>query len=1019
MESSKNKHWRLTDNHEFGTLKCLNNMFTKESSILTITFQSLLKVILYGFLFSESWTIGNIIGFELSKSWISTVETDKTAWVLAALFILLIYYFYIRNLFDELWLITKSLRFDLLLAIIFGFAISYSYAGPLHGIYYQFLSGLNLLQLFLLAASPYVILILALIREAHSRLQRKNKSASFFISDQEGMFIEDDLLDHADNAAVFAERVYNMGAQDSLVFGIDSPWGTGKSTFVNFCIEHWRKPEYKNKIVIYKFNPLQFTDKSNLMQKFVDGLVTTIRKNSFSPEIQPLISDFSREMLKKTKVSFFGIELELPRPRKSIDEILKRIEEFLSNFDKKIIVVIDDLDRLSFSEVKNVLFSIKKSFALPNISYVLCYDTGNMTDTMKGNKDFEKVKEFLEKFVNIKYSLLLDSDKLKQYVTDNFDRALRKNPLIDPYTIDRVKLSIDALKDIFSGQDFHLYQPFVGDIRKLKRLINATMLFEIEKTDFENSDFNKLDLIHLLLIYINYPDIFRKIYATETAGKRGFFSAVIPYDKGYPKNKESQGRKDKNDYMNSTLYTAYLKNLSVQQRFLVNKVFRVEQRLTESRDIDSVSELEKSTLACFNGNTLWTGGRNLEGYLKLIVSLSKPEKSSQHTFYLNCRNRINNGESIDIVLEDEAFSFLTSENNHEKLWRVIVNTAYELDSTISSNLISYLLDHISDYSLFRYEEYGLGLRDDLDYFIIKLLDVAGWSDPDGEKGANTEENIKEIAEWIFGEGRHARKGVLNTLGDPNRGVLGLYDLLAFRLHCSADRGGDIFNVTRAIAKHGNLNAPTEGSTVKIAIEEMRELSQKIFAKFKAEYITSTKNIFDVIDQVTLNDFTGKYFDFLQKLKMEGKISSDDIEKKVSALKMRLKSFICYQLGNDFVSSGVGCGFYDEEGIGDKKGIHKEFNDYLFGVCFNPALKPQNYNHFLDYLLLNYVSAASEDRKRYAPKIEGFTKVLSKDLLLDYWRSNRQAIKALNLHESELLAIYKMLDDLVDNQESAE
>jgi hypothetical protein len=64
------------------------------------------------------------------------------------------------------------------------------------------------------------------------------------------------------------------------------------------------------------------------------------------------------------------------------------------------------------------------------------------------------------------------------------------------------------------------------------------------------------------------------------------------------------------------------------------------------------------------------------------------------------------------------------------------------------------------------------LRGDLNFFLIKLLDTVGWTDQDGKHRANTQENISEIAEWVFGEGRHAGRSVIETLTKEDRGILG-------------------------------------------------------------------------------------------------------------------------------------------------------------------------------------------------------------------------------------------------------
>jgi hypothetical protein len=88
----------------------------------------------------------------------------------------------------------------------------------------------------------------------------------------------------------------------------------------------------------------------------------------------------------------------------------------LANLNKKVIVVVDDLDRLGFSAIKDVLFAIKKSFTLPNVSYVLCYDTENL---IPADENVDKIMEFLEKFINVKIGLYLDAETLRRFVTES------------------------------------------------------------------------------------------------------------------------------------------------------------------------------------------------------------------------------------------------------------------------------------------------------------------------------------------------------------------------------------------------------------------------------------------------------------------------------------------------------------------------------------------------------------------------------------------------------------------------
>jgi hypothetical protein len=881
-----------------------------------------------------------------------------------------------------------------ILLSIFGGGVGYKQ-------YSKAVASIPPIQLILIASLPLIISTLLILRAAIAHVLREKKEYSLFISDNEKTLQEEDFLDFSESAARFAERIFNGGSRDSLVFGIDAPWGIGKSSFVNFCTEYWNKNQ-KEKVIVYRFNPLRYEDRSHLLEKFVDGLVQAIQKHVFIPEIKPIVSRYSRFIKGKGAFSLFGVDFDLLASAHSIEDAFADLESVLAELNKKIIVVVDDLDRLPFSAIEDILFTIKKSFTLPNVTYILCYDTDNIAVPEKKEKDTEKIREFLEKFVNVKVSLFLDTDNLANYITINFEKAIRKNLQLDPYTLEKIKEAISEIKEIYKSPDFHHYQDFLGDIRKLKRLINTLILFEIEKTDFENSDFNKRDLINLLLIYINYPKVFRKIFNTETDGKRGFFSVVSYGEKGYPVlASESSGIHNSRErgYKNSVMYSEYIKQLTVNQKFLLDQVFLAPENADSFSNRDN-KKLESSS-ACFNGTM--SSGRNLEQYLNLIVKLSKPLKRGQQQFYLNAKDDLSKGVPIENILSAEEFSFLVSEDSRQQFWRVVVNSAREFNSHVGDSLITYLLAHFQDYSLISVDKIGLGLRDDLSYLLLFLLDRVGWSTASGSRSPNTPENIREIADRIFGEGRHQGQSIVDTLGAKERGVLGLFDLMLFRLSCSADRGGDTFNLQRALSLHGDPKAPTEGPTNIIAIEEMREISQRVFRIFQDQYITPKENLFDRINALTVKDLLGKYSLFVDKELAAGKLKQEELEKAVAVTKSRITGFVVYQLGNSLVSSGVGCGYYDVEGKNDSKGISESINSYLFEECFNPSRDERNYENFLDYLLINLsntFSSSSDFDYTQKPYVGEFTKVLSKERLVDYWKKNRKIILEMSLNTKE-------------------
>lgn len=970
-----------------------------------------LQTLILGFLIGELWYLTQVVASILNV-YIKASDKQIHALIACAISICIcIAYFYSREGYSHIKRLVQSYRFDLLTLLILGILISVSVGGVGTKIYQEYISKIYIVQLMLIVAIPVAIALIVMLKAV--TVQTKSTSTiPFFINDQDLKTKTDDLLGLSSSAERFAERVLNGDSSDSLVFGIDAPWGIGKSSFINFCCEYWQEKR-GSKIIVHRFEPLRYEDNADLASKFVDDLVNTIQKHAFIPSIRPLFSKYSRLIKGTSDFSFFGLRFE-PSP-KTVEETLENLESLLSSLNWKIIIVVDDLDRLNWSSIKHVLFAIKRSFMLSNVSYVLCYDTENIVSTGNIADDAEKVREFLEKFVNVKISLFLDSSALAKYVSSNFASAVKNNLQIDPRTLDEIKDAIQELVNICNSDRFIFYQAFLGDVRKLKRLINTMLLFEIEKTDFKDNDFNKEDLIHLLLVYVNYPNIFRKIYNTETDGKGGFFSL-----KSYYKDNNTQ-------FKNSEEYIAYVKTLNENQSFLLSKIFNLD--IADSKSIKGINESDKRSRACFNDSS----SRNLERYLNLIVKLSKPEKRAGYKFYLNNKDELLTGVSFEMIFAKDEFSFSEGDFSRYELWRVCVNSATEFEPVQASNAVLYLMAQLPDCSRLYGEKIGINSRVKLIYSLIKLLDSAAWGSSRNGRRNNSVDNISEIANWIFGEGQHQHFGVLNTLAKADRGPLGLADLMLFRLYCSADRNISFFNLQRALSLHGDPGAPISGPTVEIAKEGMREISQSVIKIFKDQYIVPKKNIFVEINNLSFDDFAGKSAGFVRAQISSGEVKQEQIDAIIYNDKADCLTFIIYQLGNSHISSGVGCGFYDETGKKDEKGIATLINDYLFNVCFNPFIRQENFELFLDYLLINFSHSYKYEGSTYIPSLAEFTKILSKEHLKEYWLTHREAILSQDFilrkrqiftsgyvctYSDDLPATFKVLDELIDEPVSA-
>ena len=863
----------------------------------------------------------------------------------------------------------------------------------------------NPLWALLVAAFLLLIISSSLIRSLLSP-RKGNSYQLYFLADDEIRSAAEDVLAYQEQATQFAQTVLDSGSESSLVYGLDGPWGTGKTSFINLASKYW-EDKAASEVIVFRFEPLRYALDPDLAERFIRDLSAKIQHQVFAPEFRPIATRYSRMLKGKADFSFLGFKLGLEPSGETIDELLEEIDEVLRRTRSRLIVVVDDLDRLDPKAVNNVLFTVRRTFKLTQAAYILCYDTENLLAT---KEEGERARQFLEKFINIKLSLFVDSSALCRFLEQDWNKDENKYLTIPSKSMSKCQSILSELALILKSDQAPSYMPLIGDMRKLKRFVNAVLLMQIEKTDLARTDFNRRDLINLMLLHWNYPGIFRHIYLEETESRSGIFSIKIKGEAGNLK------------YVNDERFAEFLTSCTEPDKFLLEQLFRSESlRLGEIRSVD---DGVRESRACFN----LEHHRSLEKFLKLIVRFTTPEPRATFRFYQDAVAKVIAGEKVETVLSASEFTLDRGEDAHDRFWRTLVSQSSEFKNVAADDSIDTLVKYLPKSSSVDVD--GRGLRGASIDNLIRLLDRAGWGRTRGNRRPNTRENVIEIAHRIYGEEKYIGRGLIDQLAEDARGVLGLSDLMLFRLQCSADRLGQIYNVHTALIVHDDMDAPTDGQVNALAISGMRTLSQRVFALFKSRYIDTKQNLFDDVDAVSNATFLGTASSETAKNGAEAKLSD-----LIKGTRSFTKTFIVYQLANRQAGTGVGvgCGYYDVAGVGDDGGIARLMTDYVFDVCFNPVIKEQNAEHFLDYCLCNLTSGFGSDEDGYHPTPQGLTDELNAGRLADYWAKNGTAIKARNFtsydkrvvtlnyvatYKDDLLRVFDVLDRIQSKNETA-
>lgn len=957
-----------------------------------------------GFIGAEIWRSAFYVGTSFART-VPDVALWAKAGVILAVAVLCITYLLMRSAHVIALRIARSFRFDLLVTVGIGIWANYL-TSPWLAEAHAALNSSDphwapavMLLFCAVLASPLVQQLFLRSKKAAPQL--------YFIADEEIGDEKDDLFASETQAKSFAEAVLESGAHQGLVFGVDGPWGVGKTSFINLAARYWDRAN--DRVIICRFEPLRYASEPDLADRMIREVCAAIQRKVFAPEFRPAASRYSRLIKGKADVSFLGFKLSLEPSQETADDLLEDIDQTLRRIDCRVIIVIDDLDRLDAKTTNNVLFATRRTFKLSQATYVLCYDTEILAGT---KKEDSRAREFLEKFVTVKLSLFVDSSKIRDFLRRDWQREENQLGSIPSDTMLKLSAVLNELANILDGNLAAKYLPLVGDMRKVKRFVNAMLLMQLEKSDLGRTDFNKRDLINLILLHLNFPGLFRRIYAEETEGRSGTFSVYREYGE--------------QKFKNATGFSQLAGEHKGVDGFLLNELFDVN---TLGFAGGGAADAALASRACFNHDSF----RNLESYLKLIVRFATPEPRETFVLYQEAVERVRKGALIASVLEAHDFRLEFGEQAHDQFWSALVNQSSNLTRAVAEDAINTLVDYLPRYSVV--ESRNRGLRQRSIYSLLRLLDRAGWGRTSGRRRPNTPEDVIEIAWRIFGEGTHEGKGLLERLVGESRGTVGWNDLMLFRLQCSADRQGQLHNLHSALILNQDESAPTNGLINGLALMGMRKISQEVFKLFRLSFIDLKRNFLSEVEALLDAKLMGEAW-LHSDLKNAGPSEQGiaPASQQSSAARSSIKSFVIYQLTNALPpsGSGVGCGYYDESGTADGGGIAKLMNQYMFDVCFNPTIDEENIFHFLDHCLSHLSSPflSGIDSDGYSATRTDLPGGLNQMDVGRYWIQHRDLIRqrvvysqdrhvvTINYvasYRDDLPGVFEVLDELANGE----
>lgn len=312
--------------------------------------------------------------------------------------------------------------------------------------------------------------------------------------------IEDgDDLKFAPFASRVAQGILNYAQDETFIISLEGEWGSGKTTLINFIKNDLKKE--KEKVEILDFNPWLITGIEQIIKVFFDELIKVLSYDSFNvkwnEEIKKDLRTLASLILPDNinidvgliKLGYKPKDTLLPKSEKALAQIKEKINEYLRKSGKKIVVIIDDIDRLTDQETE-LIFRLTKGIAdFDNLIYILLYDKGVVSKSLEKFKA-ENGQKYLEKIVQ--YPLTVPKPHtitIKKLLFKELDEILEKlkedgvNYIFNQETWDQVHLIIDK---------------YIKTVRDINQIVNIISFeYPIIATEVNFTDFFIISLIKL------------------------------------------------------------------------------------------------------------------------------------------------------------------------------------------------------------------------------------------------------------------------------------------------------------------------------------------------------------------------------------------------------------------------------------------------------------------------------------------------------------------------------------------
>ena len=405
----------------------------------------------------------------------------------------------------------------------------------------------------------------------------------------------EDLLGRSFFSKQLAKALYECDARDGLVVGLFGKWGSGKTSVINMTMNEVKKlgRNDEKKPVIMKFSPWNYSDMNNLISLFFHSLIYSLdipENDTVKEKIGKVLKDYAdcldvlswvlplggsvANILKPIAKAKGADLMEVP----NLESRKEKLENTLRDIDQKLIVVIDDIDRLTNSQIRDIFHLAKQVGNFPNIVYILSMDREIVCRALQEIHNIDGNK-YLEKIIQVPFEIpQISKGKIQDYLLNQLNQIISE-------IAGEVKVDRRYWDKVF----INCIMPYLDNLRDVNRLINVFRF----KYEALNKEISIEDIVGITTLEVLEPKLYKWIYnhkyiLCNSRGHKIFRNNTIRVEyreRFYDEFKAMDIDPDKSIRCISTMFSAFAE--------IINEYQGVYQSLVDSKKKMRICDDEK------------------------------------------------------------------------------------------------------------------------------------------------------------------------------------------------------------------------------------------------------------------------------------------------------------------------------------------------------------------------------------------------------------------------------------------